>query len=151
MQSIAGKFYQFPHLTFQEYFVGRWLARKFSEEGVGQKKVREFLTNHKYDPQYTRTLSFLAGVVSNQISDQTPTEQQLSNFQELIALVGAAPLEVGGFQQALLEVGLLAECLCLVSSSVDEATLSKEFPVLNRLWKWCSKGFSLVRSYHIAE
>ena len=32
LQSIDQKLYQFPHLTFQEYFAGRWLARQFLEE-----------------------------------------------------------------------------------------------------------------------
>ena len=142
-QSIEGKFYQFPHLTFQEYFAGRWLACQFIAGGTARDKVREFLTSHKYAPQYERTLSFLAGEVSKQISEQ-PQEQQHSTLQQLMELVNAAPVEVVGVQQARLQVCFLEAWLCLVSSKKDEASLKAKFIVLDRLQDWFKKGIELV-------
>ena len=59
--------YQFPHLTFQEYFAGCTLAGKFlSRYEDEQEEASEFLSEHKYAPQYGRTLSFMAGEVSRE-------------------------------------------------------------------------------------
>ena len=130
MQSIEGKFYQFPHITFQEYFAGRWLARLFLEEK--RNKVKEWLDAHKYEPQYGRTLSFLAGEVSKQLSEES-AEVQHSTLQQLLELLDAGPVELVGVQQTLMQVRLLAEWLCLLKRRADEATLRKAFPVLNKL------------------
>ena len=130
LQSIEGKFYQSPHITFQEYFAGRWLARLFLEEK--RNKVKEWLDAHKYEPQYGRTLSFLAGEVSKQPSEESE-EVQHSTLQQLLELLDAGPVELVGVQQTLMQVRLLAEWLCLLKRRADEATLRKAFPVLNKL------------------
>ena len=54
-------FYQFPHLTFQEYFAGCWLAHQFLKDGDEREQVKDFLTDQKYNASYGRTLSFLSG------------------------------------------------------------------------------------------
>ncbi len=60
--AAVGRQYQFPHLTFQEYFAGKKLAEDLlSQEEKRRAKAVEFLGAHKYQRQYGMTLSFLAG------------------------------------------------------------------------------------------
>ena len=81
------KQYQFPHLTFQEYFAGRALARQlFSSKAKVRKEAEKFLSKHQYAPQYGRMLSFLAGEVSK--------EEGVDGLRKLLSLLQEAPQEV---------------------------------------------------------
>ena len=111
-QSVGSQ-YQFPHLTFQEYFAGRWLAKQLlSSDGKVRKKGEKFLTKHQYGPQYGQMLSFLAGEVSK--------EEGMDGLRKLLSLLEEAPQEVVGVQHVLLQLRLLNEWLCVAGDDGEE-------------------------------
>ena len=136
-------FYEFPHLTFQEYFAGRWIAKQFLEEK--RNKVKEFLDTHKYDPQYRRTLSFLAGEVAKQISKESQEEQH-STLEKLLELLDADFVEIVGAQHTLLKARTLHEWLCLAGTEeagglVNTARLHVAAP----LARWFSRSIKEIK------
>ena len=57
-----GTLVHFPHLTFQEYFAGRALARYFlSTDGADRASLEQFLQQHKYHPRFGVALRFMMG------------------------------------------------------------------------------------------
>ena len=132
--------YQFPHLTFQEYFAGCTLAKNFlSKEAYEQKRVSDFLAEHKYKPQYGRTLSFMAGELSR--------VRGLKGIQQLLRLLEQEQ-EVVGLQHLLLQLRVIHEWLCIASD--QEATrgmkdLEKKFQVMACLKEGFCIGLEQVR------
>ena len=140
LRSIDQKFYQFPHLTFQEYFAGRALARQFlSEKKKEQRILRKFISKHKYESQYGRTLTFMAGEVS-QIGE-------FDGIQNFLSLLGESDKEIVGVQHLLLQLRVIHEWLCLLDEDVEEdlAELLEEFKLRSCLDHWFDKSFSYVR------
>ena len=133
--------YQFPHLTFQEYFAGCTLAGKFlSKDKYEQEHAREFLSEHKYAPQYGRTLSFMAGEVSR--------EKGLRGIKKLLRLLRESDQELVGLQHLLLQLRVTHEWLCIASEQEAERGMNKledEFQVLASLKEWLRKGLEQVR------
>ncbi|CAF1601831.1 unnamed protein product [Adineta ricciae] len=56
------KDYYFVHLSFQEYFAARYLAKALS--GTARNKAIEFIQQHKYNQRYQLLFAFLAGLLS---------------------------------------------------------------------------------------
>ena len=57
--TLEGQEYQFPHLTFQEYFAGRYIARILKQKGSDEKmEVLDFIHGGKYDAKHDLTLTF---------------------------------------------------------------------------------------------
>ena len=140
LQSIDQKFYQFPHLTFQEYFAGCTLAQQFlSQDKYEQKRVNDFLSDHKYESQYGRTLSFMAGEVSRIAESE--------GIQKLLRLLGDRSQEIVGVQHLRLQLRVLHEWLSMAQGDVDEelADLEKEFQVQDSLKQWFAIAFIHVR------
>ncbi|MCG8340707.1 MAG: ankyrin repeat domain-containing protein, partial [Cytophagales bacterium] len=136
----VGQQYQFPHLTFQEYFAGRWLARQLlSNEAKVRKKGEKFFTKHKYAPQYGRMLSFLSGEVSK--------EKEVDDISKLLSLLEEGPQEVVGVQHVLLQMRLLNEWLCVAGEDLKEDlnTLEEDFHVMASLKDWFVEGLDQVR------
>ena len=133
--------YQFPHLTFQEYFAGCILAGKFlSRYEDERKEASEFLSEHKYAPQYGRTLSFIAGEVSR--------EKGVKGTKWLLSLLGEGDQERVRLQHLLLQLRVIHEWLCIASDQEAErgmAELEREFGVLASLEEWFGKGLEQVR------
>ena len=132
--------YQFPHLTFQEYFAGCTLARKFlSEDEDEQEEAGKFISKHKYESQYGRTLSFLAGEVSR--------AKGLRGIKKLLRLLGERDQELVGVQHLRLQLRVLHEWLCMAGEDTeDELTeLEDEFHVLSSLEAWFVRAFVHVR------
>ena len=133
-------FYQFPHLTFQEYFAGRALAQQFlSENKKEQKSVAKFLSKHKYESQYGQTLSFMAGEVS-----------QIGAFEDihnLLNLLGEGDQEIVGLQHLLLQLRVTHERLCMAGEDAEDELLALEadFHVLSSLEEWFERAFAHVR------
>ena len=140
LRSIDEKFYQFPHLTFQEYFAGCALARQLlSEKKKDQRLLRKFVSKHKYESQYGRTLTFMAGEVSR--------IGEFEGIQNLLGLLGKSDKEIVGVQHLLLQLRVLHEWLCLLDEDVEEdlAELSEEFKLHSCLEHWFDKAFGHIR------
>ena len=138
---VAGREqYQFPHLTFQEYFAGRTLARQlFSDNTLEQQRAKTFLSRHKYAPQYARTLSFMAGEVSK--------AERVEGIQKLLRHM-ESDKEIVGVQHLLLQLRVIHEWLCMAQEDVEDdiAMLERELKVLASLKQWFAKGLEHVRS-----
>ena len=134
-------FYQFPHLTFQEYFAGRTLARYFlSKDEDEQEKASDFLAEHQYEAQYGRTLSFMAGEVSK--------IKGVEGIKKLLSLLGESDQEIVGLQHLLLQLRVVHEWLCMATEREVErgmAALEQEFQVLALLRQWFTSAFGHVR------
>ena len=132
-------FYEFPHLTFQEYFAGSALAQQFLSEDQGdQKRASEFIAAYKYDAKYGRTLSFMAGEVS---SSKEAARGGAEGIRALLTLLGKGEQEIVGVQHLLLKLRVVHEWLCLGQGGMkqDIQQLAKE------LNEWFSKAFGHVR------
>ena len=123
--------YEFPHLTFQEYFAGRALAQE-------QEWGSDFLSAHKYESQYVRTLSFMAGEVSR--------VKRASGIEQLLGLLEQEK-EVVGLQHLRLQLQVLQEWLCVAGKdAADElAELERGSQVLASLEEWFVRAFAHVR------
>ena len=139
LQSIDQKFYQFPHLTFQEYFAGRALAQQFLSEGKGeQAALGKLVSKHKYKGSYGRTLTFMAGEVSR--------VKRASGIEQLLGLLEQEK-EVVGLQHLRLQLRVLHEWLCIAGEdAADElAELERGSQVLASLEEWFVRAFAHVR------
>ncbi|MEO1301241.1 MAG: HEAT repeat domain-containing protein, partial [Bacteroidota bacterium] len=143
--------YQFPHLTFQEYFAGRSLARKFL---LGQQdEVAEFFREHMYVARHKRTLSFMSGEISKGMPQElrlASPKERISPMRDLLRLLNSVPQEILGVQHLLLQLHLLNEWL-LVSDqsrmSESLATLEREFGLGQKLITWFNKSLRQYRLY----
>ena len=134
-------FYEFPHLTFQEYFAGRALAHQFlSENKREQKRASTFLSEHKYESQYGRTLTFMAGEVSR--------SEEIEDIRKLLSLLGEEKeQEIVGVQHLLLQLRVFHEWLCMAGEAAEDelAELEERFHMLASLEEWFVRAFVHVR------
>jgi DNA polymerase III delta prime subunit len=129
-------FYQFPHLTFQEYFAGKELARQlFSENTKEQKSAKKFLAIHKYETQYRVMLAFMAGEISK--------KQGEKGITHILRVIKEEPQELVGVQQLFLELHCLNEHLLLEPN--DLKAIEKEFKCIARLVSWFEQGIVQAR------
>ena len=133
-------FYEFPNLTFQEYFAGRRLAKQFLSE---EAEARKFISKHKYESQYGQTLTFMAGEVSR--------VKGASGIEKLLGLLEKEK-EVVGVQHLLLQLRVTHEWLCMPGEDTEDEleALEEEFHVLSSLEEWFVRAFAHVRleGYH---
>ena len=129
-------FYEFPHLTFQEYFAGRRLAKQFLSEAT---EARKFISKHKYESQYGRTLTFMAGEVSRLAG--------VEGIKKLLSLFEEGDKEIVGLQYLLLQLRVVHEWLCMSGEDTENelAALEDEFHVLSSLEAWFVRAFTHVR------
>jgi NACHT domain/HEAT repeats len=137
--------YQFPHLTFQEYFAGRWLAKQlFSKDKDEKEEAELFFKANKYEPRYGRMFSFMAGEVSE--------EKGQEGIRQLLSLTNEGVQEVLGLYHISLQMRLLNEWLCIRSKKEEEVKielreLEKTFKVLTSFKKWFVKGTEVIRKH----
>ena len=132
--------YEFPHLTFQEYFAGRTLSGKFlSKDEDEREEVSDFLSEHKYEGQYARMLTFMAGEVSR--------SKKLKEIKELLSLLGASNREIVGVQHLLLQLRVVHEWLCIADGDVGDelAELEDKLQMMSSLEEWFVRAFTHVR------
>ena len=128
-------FYEFPHLTFQEYFAGRRLAKQFLSEAT---EARKFISKHKYERQYGRTLTFMAGEVSRLAG--------VEGIKKLLSLLEEGDKEIVGLQYLLLQLRVVHEWLCMSGEDTEnELAALEEFAVLSSLEEWFVRAFAQVR------
>ena len=130
-------FYEFPHLTFQEYFAGRALAQQFLSEKE-QEAAGKLVSKHQYKGSYGRTLSFMAGEVSR-VKGAACIEKLLGFLEK--------EQEVVGLQHLLLQLRVLHEWCCMAGEdAADEMeNLEDKFKVLASLKEWFVRAFTHVR------
>jgi HEAT repeat protein len=137
--------YQFSHLTFQEYFAGRWLAKQlFSKNKDEKEKAELFFKTNKYDPWYGKVFSFMTG----EVSEETGQE----GIRQLLSLTNEGVQEVLGLHHISLQMRLLNEWLCLYSKKEEEVKielreLEKAFKILTSFKKWFVKGTEVIRKH----
>ena len=133
-------FYEFPHLTFQEYFAGRALAQQcLSENKREQQRADTFLSDHQYESQYGRTLTFMAGEVSK--------IEGVEGIKKLLNLLEKEK-EIVGVQHLRLQLRVLHEWLCVATEREVERSIAEvenEFQVLSSLEEWFVRAFAHVR------
>ena len=88
---LEGQEYQFPHLTFQEYFAGRYIARSLKQKGSDEEtRVLEFVQEGKYNEKHALTLSFAMHAFARGRSRNA--------LKEILTIFDQDPIEVLGIQ-----------------------------------------------------
>ena len=129
---VSGQ-YQFPHITFQEYCAGRWLAKQLflSDDVKALKEARSFFQQYKYASCYGTMFTFLAGEVSNHASKK----QRCEDIGTLLTLAneGVAETYKSEIPHLCLQMRLVNEWLCVC----DNEEIQKSFPKLEQSFGIC--------------
>ena len=101
---LEGHQYQFPHLTFQEYFAGRFIARSLKNKGSDEEKqVLEFIQKEKYNEKHDFTISFAMHAFA---------EGRIKfALKEMLLIIDEEPIEVLGIQHFFLKTRVLEAIL----------------------------------------
>jgi HEAT repeat protein len=132
--------YEFPNLTFQEYFAGRWLAKRlFSDDEKEKKGAESFFEKNKYEPRYGRMFSFLAGTVSQREGQE--------GIRKLLTLTNKGAQDIVGVHHLRLQIRLLNEWLCVEQADMDAelSQLEQEFQVRDTVRERFNRGIRLAR------
>ena len=101
---LEGEHYQFPHLTFEEYFAGRFIASSLNKKGsIEESRALEFIQKGKYNEKHNLTISFAMHAFAK--------GGNKSALQEMLSVVDEQPVEVLGIQHFLLRMRVLEATL----------------------------------------
>ena len=101
---LEGQQYQFPHLTFQEYFAGRFIARSLKNKGSDEeRRVLKFIQEGKYNQKNALTMTFAMHALA----------QRRCTFalQDMLSAFDENPVEVLGIQHFFLRMRVLKATL----------------------------------------
>ena len=109
---LEGQEYQFPHLTFQEYFAGRYIARSLKQKGSDEEtRVHDFIEEGKYNKKHALTLSFAMHAFAKGRSKKA--------LKEMLSIVDRQPVELLGVHHFFLRMRTLEATI----EEADEAGL----------------------------
>ena len=115
---LEGQQYQFPHLTFQEYFAGRYIAKNMRRKGSDDEtRVLDFIQEEKYNQKHALTLSFAMHANAQ--------GRNKNALHEMLSIVNDEPIEILGIQHFLLTMQVLEASLEEAEKS-DLKTLVKD-------------------------
>ena len=101
---MEGQQYQFPHLTFQEYFAGRFIARSLKNKGSDdEKRVLKFIQEGKYNQKNDVTMHFAMHAFARGRGEDA--------LQSMLSTFGDQPVEVLGVQHFFLKMRILEATL----------------------------------------
>ena len=119
---LEGKEYQFLHLTCQEYFAGRYIARMLKQKESDEKtRVLDFIRGGKYDEKHKLTLTFAMHAFADGRSKQA--------LVELLWIIDEEPVEVLGIQHLFLRMRVLEVILEKTDENDMEDVLNDEHAV----------------------
>ena len=101
---MEGQQYQFPHLTFQEYFAGRFIARGLKNKGSEEeKRVLKFVQEGKYNQKNDVTMNFAMHAFARDRGEDA--------LQMMLSTFGDQPIEVLGIRHFFLKMRTLEATL----------------------------------------
>ena len=102
---LEGQQYQFPHLTFQEYFAGRYIASSLRENGSNEEnqEVLQFIEEGKYNQKHALAISFAMNAFAR--------GQSKFALQKMLLTVDKDPIEILGIQHFFLRMRVLEASL----------------------------------------
>ena len=119
---LEGQEYQFPHLTYQEYFAGRYIARALKQKESDEKtRVLDFVREGKYNEKHKLTLTFAMHAFAEGRSKQA--------LEELLSTMDEQPIEVLGIQHLFLRMRVLKAILEETDEKDLEDVLNDEHPI----------------------
>ena len=97
---LEGQEYQFPHLTFQEYFAGKYIAKSLKAKGSDdEKQVLGFIQKEKYNEKHDLTISFAMHAFAEGRSQFA--------LRQMLSIIDESPVEVLGIQHFFLKMRVL--------------------------------------------
>ena len=116
---LEGRKYQFTHLTFQEYFAGRYIAKTLRRGGSDEEtKALDFIQEGKYNQKHALTLSFAMHAFAHDLGKHA--------LQKMLSIVDDKPVEVLGIQHFLLRMQVLEATLEEANKSDTRALVKDE-------------------------
>ena len=101
---MEGQQYQFPHLTFQEYFAGRFIARSLKNKGSDdEKRVLKFIQEGKYNQKNDVTMNFAMHAFARGRGEDA--------LKTMLSTFGKQPVDVLGVRHFLLKMRILEATL----------------------------------------
>eukprot|EP00210_Caulerpa_lentillifera_P002084 g1999.t1 len=112
-----GYFYQFPHLTFQEFFAAQYLVHSLIGGNEGRKqKALEFIFENKYCAKFRLMLCFMAQALT--------LEEGQKGYKDLEVIINDEPIALGYQQHLVLNLELLEASLCALKRQDQEKLLN---------------------------
>ena len=137
----------FLHLTLQEYFAGKELARQLLETDPRSSEagaLRAFLRENKYKSEYCVMLAFMAGEAWQYKQRGSKQAKGLQGLAALLKALNAQPQEAAGLQHLLLQLRTVSECLGLATAPEQQQIMQQYAAQLQALGSWIEAGFARI-------
>eukprot|EP00210_Caulerpa_lentillifera_P002924 g2791.t1 len=111
-----GQVFQFAHLTFHEYFAGRYLAKMLDSNNAREnKKAKKFISEHKYRDTSRVVFAFMISL----FCQDDDVEESLECLKTIISILDDDPVEPIGWQHTFLKTRTLDTFLTCCSNTHD--------------------------------